>query len=132
MRSPPAGTLQLLDLADDLIALDAAQPIDEDHAVEVIHLVLEPAREQGRALDGLLGPMPVEAAHRGFRGADHRRVEPGYAQAALLLELHAVARHEDGIDHLDETGTGPPAGDVDDEDAQRHANLGGRQTDAGR
>ena len=54
LASPFAGALQLPDLADDQVALDAAQPIDEQRAVEVIHLVLERAREQARALDRLL------------------------------------------------------------------------------
>ncbi len=49
--SPFAGARQLPDLAHDQVALDPAQPIDEQRAVEVIHLVLKRAREQARAFD---------------------------------------------------------------------------------
>ena len=49
--SPLAGALQLPDLADDQVALDAAQPIEEQHAVEVIDLVLEGASQQACAFD---------------------------------------------------------------------------------
>ena len=43
---PFARAGELLDLADDEVLLQASQPVDEDRAVEVIHLVLEAAREE--------------------------------------------------------------------------------------
>ena len=45
-RLPSSRALQLLDLSNDQVPLDAAQAIDEQRAVEVIHLVLERARQQ--------------------------------------------------------------------------------------
>ena len=53
-RSPFPGARQLADPPDDQIALDAAQAIDEQRAVEMIHLVLEGAREQAGAFALLL------------------------------------------------------------------------------
>src|ERR1051325_12164982 len=53
-RLPFAGARQLLDLADDQVLLQAAEAIDEDGALEVIHLVLEAAGEQARRFDDLL------------------------------------------------------------------------------
>ena len=49
---PSPGALQLLNLADDEVALDPAQAIDEQRAVEVIHLVLKGARQQFASFDG--------------------------------------------------------------------------------
>ena len=60
--SPFPGALQLLDLPDDDVALDAAQAIDEDPAVEVIHFVLECPGEQAGALQRLRVAMPIESA----------------------------------------------------------------------
>ena len=50
-----ARALELVDFADDQVLLDPAQPIDEDGAVEVIHLVLKRPREQLAPFDRLLG-----------------------------------------------------------------------------
>ena len=50
--SPFSRASQLADLLDDEIALDAANPVEKQLAVEVIHLVLKRAREQLRAFDG--------------------------------------------------------------------------------
>jgi hypothetical protein len=61
--SPLAGAPQLLDAAHDQLAVEAAQPIDEERAVEVIHLVLERAREQAGALDRPRRAAAIEPAH---------------------------------------------------------------------
>ena len=43
---PSSGSFQLMDLPDDQVALDSAQAIDEERAIEMIHLVLKRPREQ--------------------------------------------------------------------------------------
>ena len=58
--SPFAGARQLPDPADDQVALDAAQPVDEQRAVEVIHLVLKRAGEQPGAFPLMLRPGAIE------------------------------------------------------------------------
>ena len=58
---PFAGALQLPDFSDDEIALDAAQPIDEERAIEMVHFVLERPRQQPLALLLLLVTAPIEA-----------------------------------------------------------------------
>ena len=60
-RSPFAGALQLLDLAHDQVALDAAQAVDEDSAVEVIHLVLE-ARARAARRPSIVCVLPCDRA----------------------------------------------------------------------
>src|SRR5688500_11451072 len=97
-RSPFTGARQLADLADDEVLLQAAQPIDEHGAIEMIHLVLEAAGEQSRSLDDLLDTLAVESLEHRARRTGDRGVEAGHAQAAFFFELHAVAVDELGID----------------------------------
>src|SRR5829696_7136100 len=93
-RSPFAGTGELADFADDQIALDAAKAVDEDRAVEVIHLVLKGAGQQAGALVLERLPLAIERlddrAHRPHDGG----VEAGHAEAPFLFELRAVALDE--------------------------------------
>src|SRR5258706_13048397 len=58
-----AGLSRLDQLAQDDVALEGADVVDEQHAVEVIHLVLDAGREQplGRQLADLA--LVVEVAH---------------------------------------------------------------------
>ena len=56
-------------------------------------------------------------------------LKPGHAQAALFLELHAVAFDELGVDHHDELGRVAAERQVDDENPQRDADLRRRQPD---
>jgi hypothetical protein len=57
---PLARARELLDLADDEVFLQASKPVDEDHAIEVIHLVLEAAREETCGFDGLFLTVAIQ------------------------------------------------------------------------
>ena len=59
-RSPFSGPAELTDLLHDEIPLDAAHAIQEELAVEMIHLVLKGARQQLLALDGPLDAVAVD------------------------------------------------------------------------
>ena len=72
---PFAGARQLLDLPDDEILLQSAKAIDEDRAVEVIHLVLEAAGEQPGSFDDLLLAVAVQALDDRARRSGQRGVE---------------------------------------------------------
>src|SRR5437870_7216337 len=72
---PFPRTRELLDLANDQIALDPAQPIDEQHAVEVIHFVLERPREQSGSLVPMLSSRAVQPLDHHPGRADDRGVE---------------------------------------------------------
>src|SRR6186713_1465582 len=100
--SPLARLLQLLNLPDDQVALDPAQPIDEDDAVEVIHFVLEGARQQARSFDRLLGAVTRQSLEDRALGPDDGGVEAGRAEAAFLFELRAFAFDERGVHHHDQ------------------------------
>lgn len=115
--------LQLLDLAKDQIALDAAQPIDEDAAVEMIHFVLKRAREQPVALDEAKLAVAIETLDDSSLRAGDRRCEAGHAEAAFILELHAFALDEHGVDeHLQILRLATDR-HVHHEDPQRRADL---------
>src|SRR5580765_1691211 len=122
---PFAGACQLANLPDDDVALQPAQAIHEQRAVQMIHLVLERTREQSRSLDLLGVAVTIEALQHGMRGPDHRRIESRDAQAAFFLELHPVALNELRVDEGEETRRIAPDRHVHDEDPQRNANLWG-------
>ena len=52
---------ELLDLADDEVLLQASKSVDEDRAVEVIHLVLEAAREETSGFNGLFLTVAIQS-----------------------------------------------------------------------
>ena len=97
----------------------------------MIHLVLERARQQALAFHGAFLAFEVETSDDGKIRPGDGGVEPRHAQAAFFLELHPLALDELRVDERDEPARIPAQGEIDDEDAQRHADLRRRQTDAG-
>src|SRR5262249_38612262 len=91
---PFARARHLADLPHDHVALDAAEPADEQQAVEVIDLVLKRARHQARAFLLLQGAVTIESLDDDPRRPHDRRVEPRQAEAAFLLELNTVQLHD--------------------------------------
>src|SRR5262245_38049505 len=129
-RSPFACARQLLDLADDEVALDAAQAVHEQRSVEVIHLVLKRACEQPGALHAQVRPVSIEPAYDDLGGTNDGRVEPGNAQAAPVLELDALDRFDLRVDDNHQPVGIAPDRQVDDEQPQRLADLRRGQPDA--
>src|SRR4051812_39073216 len=86
---PFAGARELLDPTDDQVALDAAQSIDEQRAVEVIHLVLKGAGEKTGAFALMLVAFSIQPFDDGAFGSNHSGVEAGHAEASFFFELHA-------------------------------------------
>ena len=70
--------------------------------------------------------------HDDARRAHGRAAVAGDREAALLVPLLALLLHELGVDELDELLRVLPARQVDHDHAQRHADLGRREPDAGR
>src|SRR5688572_30337672 len=97
-RSPFAGAGELFDLPDDQVLLQPAQPIDKDRPLEMIHLVLKAARQQARGFNRVRLTAAVEPRQHGARWTGYRCIEAGDTQAALFLELHAVAFDELRVD----------------------------------
>src|SRR5690349_10062867 len=58
-----AGAAGLGELAQDHVALERRDAVDEQHAVQVVDLVLEAAGQETLGRDLLLRPLKVEVAH---------------------------------------------------------------------
>src|SRR5260370_1772175 len=120
---PLAELLQLLDLADDEVAFQATQAVDEEDAVEVVDLVLHGAGEKLFTFD--LEPVSVDIlrADLDLGGAMDLLANLGEAEATLFFELLALALDDLGIDE-DELLFGILLeADVDDGEALRDADL---------
>src|SRR5258708_14747452 len=95
---PLAELLQFFDLADDEVALEAAEAVDEEDAVEVVDLVLHGAGEKLFTFD--LEPVSVDIlrADLDLGGAMDLLANLGEAEATLFFELLALALDDLGID----------------------------------
>jgi hypothetical protein len=93
-----------------LAALVAARPLEDEHAVEVIHLVLDHAGLQARGLDQPVLALLVAGAHAHVHGTLHVDLDARDREAALLQDLAVVARPVDlGIGENDHRGVGAHA-----------------------
>src|SRR5215210_1654703 len=75
--SPFPGALQFLNPADDQIAFDTAEPVDEEHSVEVIHLMLERACEQSLTFDRHRYAFTIESLITARAGRRTVALKPG-------------------------------------------------------
>ncbi len=128
---PLAGTAERFDASEHEPPLDGADAIDEQDAVEVIHLVLDGAGEKAVGVDDALAAVAVEAADREGFGTADGGMKAGDAEAAFFDELHAFTSHEFRIDEDDALAGYPADGEIDHEDPIRRADLRRRETDAG-
>src|SRR3954454_11288183 len=101
--------------AEGALAGLTGQPVEEERAVEVVHLVLERAGHQPAALQPQGLAVHVEALHRGVHGAHRRRPDPRHREAALVAVLGLLRQlHDHRVDHVphdsvDVVGEGPQA-----------------------
>ena len=80
-----------MDLPHDQLALDAAQAVDEEGAVEVIHFVLKRPREQAGAFVLLRLAVPVDHGLQANLGAAFdRRQQVVDDEIDLLLTARAL------------------------------------------
>src|SRR5204863_7692391 len=87
---PFSRARQFADTADNEVPLDAAEAVDEQHAVQVIHFVLKGTREERRAFVLPFDSRPVQTLDDRSRGPHDRRIEARHAEAAFFFELYAV------------------------------------------
>src|SRR5439155_12983969 len=127
--SPFSGARELPDLLHDEVALDAAHAIEKEQPVQMVHLMLEGAREQIGAFDDALLAVSIESLDdRALRARD-RRVEAGHAQAAFFLQLHPFPLDERRVDEHHQDVRFVPHRKVDDENTHGLTDLRGRQAD---
>src|ERR1035438_1529036 len=95
---PLARALHLANLAQIEVALQCAHAKDEQHAVEVVNLMLDAAREQLFAIH--LEPLAllVLGADADLGGAYDLLADVGEAEAAFLLIELALSEDDLGID----------------------------------
>src|SRR3954469_14539364 len=114
--APPLG------LADGLhrrLALAGVHPVDEQHAVQVVGLVLDAAGEQFGALDGHRVAVHVEPLGHHAPGPLDRVDQAGERQAALVVLVLVLRQVQRGIDQV----TGLVVVDVVGEDPQADPDL---------
>src|SRR5579875_284840 len=102
-----------------LPALVRVEPLDDEHPVEVVHLVLEAAGQQLVGLDVEWLAVEADATQVHLLRAHDRPGQAGDRQAALLVGPLAA-----GLDDLGVDDRGGPAAHVVDEQAALHADLG--------
>src|ERR1700744_1321721 len=120
------GPLGLADGLHGQLLLLWVQPVDEQHAVQVIGLVLEAAGHPLGALQRDRVPVHVEPLGHRAPGPFGREGQAGERQAALLVGVLLLGQVERGVDQVpqlvvDEVGEHP----------QPHTNLRRGQTGAG-
>jgi hypothetical protein len=98
----------------------------------MVHFVLERAGEKPRAVEGLRLLVAIESLDHDAGRAKHGGVEARHAEAALFLELGAVALDELRVHESDQLRRIASHRQVDDKDPQGHADLRRRESDSGR
>ena len=94
----------------------------------MVDLVLKRTRQKVGPFPLVLLPGAVQALDDRAHRPHDRGVETGKAQAALFLELHAVARDKLRVDHDDQPRRVAAQREIHDEDPKRHPNLRGCET----
>ena len=112
------------------LALQRREVIDEQLAVQVIHLVLDADGQQAVGPQLLRLALAVEEAHGDLVGAVHVGEDAGHGQAAFLVHLFAGLVAQLRID--EDLGLVLFLADVDDHEALVHVHLAGGQADARR
>src|SRR6185503_8539347 len=112
------------------LAFEERQPVGEQHAVQVIRLVLDRAREESRhhALERLA--ILVAPAHAHARGALHLLEDPRHGQAALLGHVLPALLVEHRVHHGEAVARAVLVRDVHHEHALGDADLVRGQPDA--
>src|SRR6185312_1326986 len=125
--------LRLGELAQDDVALQGRDVVDEQHAFEVVHLVLDAGRRQPAELDRAELVLVVEVAQLDRRRPLDIGIVVGQRQAAFAVgrELGGAPQYL-WIGELERGRLLALARGIDDDDATRHADLRRGEADAGR
>ena len=130
--SPFADARQFLDLADDQILLQTSEAVDEDGALEVIHLVLEAAGQQSCCFDDLLLTIAVSPLTTARDGRASVALKPGTLRQPSSSSCMPSRSTNSGLMNVIRIGGVAPDRDVGHENPQRHTDLRCRETDARR
>src|SRR5437588_928238 len=131
ISTPHAGLRQLLNLFQDAILLEAAQMIDEQHAVEMVDLVAERPGHQPLAPHLALLAVAVEVADLHALRPRHGLGEVGDRQTAFVLGDLPDPLDDLGVDEDVQLLGTLADGEVDDHEPPGDADLVRREADAG-
>ena len=131
-KTPPIFEEGLPELLAKQEPLGRAEPVHEEEAVQMIHLVLEDAGEQTFAFDLQGAAVPVDPPQQDAARAPDVLPEVRDGEAALLEEDLPLGLDELGIEHDQELGRIPILGGIGDEETVRTAHLIGGQPQARR
>jgi hypothetical protein len=122
--------LHLFDLADDEVAFEAAETIDEEDAVEMIDLVLHRAGKELFSFN--LEPLAFDVLRTYLDpgGALYLLANLGEAETALLFDLLTLTLDDLGVDEHDLLFRVLLEADVDDSEALRDTDLRCGKADA--
>src|SRR5206468_486373 len=95
VRTGQAGPLGFADRPHRGLALLGVEPVDEQHTVEMVDLVLDATREQRASLNGDRVAVHVEPTGDDALASLGREREAGKGQAALVAVLLLVAHDAD-------------------------------------
>src|SRR5919109_4554197 len=87
LRGFVAGPLGLAELAQRALALVARRAVEDEDAVEVIHLVLDHAGLEAGGLDEAALPLLVERSHADVNRALDINGDAGDREAALVEDI---------------------------------------------
>src|SRR5690606_15593916 len=97
-RHGSSGAGDARELLPHLAALERAQLVDHQHAVQVIELVLDRDGQQAVRLELERATVSIEGAHRDALGALDLFTHPGEREASLAPRLRAARLDDLGID----------------------------------
>src|SRR5690606_22233583 len=121
-RRLPPSRLHLLPFLQQDLPLQRADTVDEQDAVQVIHLVLEHTREQALRLDATGDAVTVQALDDDARRTLDDVLQSRDAEAALFIARELVSTLDDLRVDQRERGRVPLA-DVHHDDAPADADL---------
>ena len=122
-------------LTPEDVARERLHPVEKELSVQVIDLVLQRTGLETARLDCLRLPGARQSLDDDLGRAPNVGGEVGNAQATLSCDLGSGRKHDAGVDEQYLPGAGIALGverDVNDDDANRLADLGSRQAYAAR
>ena len=106
-------------------------PVDEQNPIEVVQFVLDAAGQKAVGAQLLGPPNLIAKAHLHHGRAHHIEIDPGNAEAALLVGVNARPEAGDlGVDQHHRRRGGIFRIEIDHQQLLMYAHLGGRQANA--
>src|SRR6185436_17630875 len=120
--------LALLQLRADAFLLELGEILDEDLALEMVHLVLDARGQEARGVEREARPVAVEGGHRDALGALDVVIDSRDREATLLVHGETLAASDLRVD--EDAQIAAVLAHVDHDDLAVHVYLRRREADA--